>query len=73
MFGGANVIHMGGDPHGDHWIGSANVIMARQLLKSARFHIKAHNVGGTRGRKIVFNTQNGDVLHKRLLRRAGNE
>ena len=70
VFGGGNVIHMGGDPHNDCSIGDANIAIARQLLKSARYQIKAHNVGGNRGCKIAFNTGTGEVLHKHLSRGA---
>ena len=70
MFGGGDVINMGGDPHGDRSIGHANVTMARQLLTAAQLQIKAENVGGRRGRKIVFNTQSGEVLHQLFSRGA---
>ena len=70
MFGGGNVINMGGDPHDDHWIGSANVAIAQKLLQSARFRIIAQNVGGTCGCKILFNTGTGEVLHKHLSHRV---
>lgn len=72
MFGGGNVIDMGGNPHDDHWIGSDNIATAQQLLRVARFHIKAQNVGGTCGCKIMFNTGTGEVLHKHLSHRAPN-
>ena len=72
IFGGGNVIDLGGDPHNDHSIGDANVAKARKLLESARFQIKAQSVGGNRGCKILFNTGNGQVLHK-LLSRGGNK
>jgi chemotaxis protein CheD len=68
MFGGGNVIDLGGDPHDDRSIGDANIALARKLLHSARFHIKGESVGGHRGCKILFNTQSGEVLHKRLAR-----
>jgi chemotaxis protein CheD len=68
MFGGANVIDMGGLAHDDRWIGTSNVTSARQLLEAGRFRIKAQNVGGDCGCKIVFNTRNGEVLHKKLTR-----
>lgn len=66
MFGGANVIHLGGDPQNDRWIGSTNVALARHLLQVAQLPIRAQNVGGNRGCKIVFNTRTGEVLHKHL-------
>lgn len=73
MFGGGNVIDLGGDPHDDRSIGDANIAQARQLLRAARFQIRGENVGGNRGCKILFNTQTGQVLHKRLSREATNK
>lgn len=68
MFGGGNVIDIGGQAHHDRWIGTANVAAARVLLQAARLTIRSENVGGDCGRKIVFNTHNGLVLHKHLAR-----
>lgn len=66
MFGGGNVINLGGDPSGERWIGSANIAAAKRLLAAASLRVKAENIGGERGRKIVFNTHTGEVLHKLL-------
>lgn len=70
LFGGANVI---GESHAvdPHWIGGANVAAARRVLEHADLVIAAENTGGQRGRKILFNTATGEVLHKHL-RRAGS-
>jgi chemotaxis protein CheD len=70
LFGGGNVVDLGGDSHSDRSIGHANIAMARRLLKAARFRIKAQSVGGNRGCKIMFNTQTGEVLHRWLSRGA---
>ncbi len=67
LFGGANVL--GDGHHGDPlWIGGSNVAAARRLLERAAFAIAAENTGGIKGRKILFNTATGDVLHKHLAR-----
>jgi len=68
LFGGGNVVGMGGDFQADRSIGSANVAMARHLLKAAHYHIRAESVGGNSGCKIKFNTQTGEVLHSWLSR-----
>jgi chemotaxis protein CheD len=68
LFGGGDVIALGGEPHHDHSIGQANIILAHLMLSEAGFQINAQNVGGDRGRKIVFNTASGRVLHQRLSR-----
>lgn len=65
LFGGANVI---GEQHSadPHWIGGATLTVARQLLERATLGIAAENTGGQHGRKILFNTVTGEVLHKHL-------
>ncbi len=65
IFGGANVI-VSSAANGRVGIGSTNVHHARMLLLQEGFQIKAANVGGLRGRKIIFNTLTGRVLHKHL-------
>ncbi|MFO1475284.1 MAG: chemotaxis protein CheD [Verrucomicrobiota bacterium] len=67
MFGGANVIALGGEesPEG---IGAANIATARQILASLQLRIVASDVGGSRGRKLFFNTATGDVFHKYLAK-----
>ena len=70
IFGGGNVISPNQGMPSSRWLGNVNVETARSLLEQARFQIKASNVGGRRGRKILFNTQTGEVLHKHLARPA---
>jgi len=66
VFGGANLIaHANGAP-GAHWVGGANLAAVRTLLERARLTVSAENTGGSRGRKILFNTATGEVLHKHL-------
>jgi chemotaxis receptor (MCP) glutamine deamidase CheD len=66
MFGGGNVIHFDEGATEDRWIGTANIHAARELLQAARLTLQAENVGGSVGCKILFNTQDGEVLHKHL-------
>lgn len=65
MFGGANVIGHG-DDRASQGIGSDNVRLARRLIGREGLKIKASNVGGHTGRKILFNTVTGQVFHKHL-------
>jgi chemotaxis receptor (MCP) glutamine deamidase CheD len=58
-----------GEPQ-KHWVGNANVAAARNFLEQAQFSVVAENVGGTRGCKIIFNTQTGEVLHRHLTHDA---
>ena len=66
LFGGASVMHTRESIHAPPWVGQGNVSKARQLLREANLHPKAANVGGHGGRKILFNTATGGVLHKHL-------
>jgi chemotaxis protein CheD len=67
MFGGGNVTPH--DPTKTQYqmlIGSANIQTARQLLAAESLTLKAANVGGILGRKLIFNTETGEVMHKHL-------
>lgn len=66
LFGGGNVINMAEETQSERWIGSVNIRRAREILREAGLCILASNVGGTEGRKIVFNTTSGEVMHKHL-------
>jgi chemotaxis protein CheD len=66
MFGGGNVIHFDETATEDSWIGTANIQTARELLRETPLTLRAENVGGSVGSKILFNTQDGKVLHKHL-------
>jgi chemotaxis protein CheD len=66
LFGGANILQVGGEGQHQQGVGSANVVAARHSLAGFQLKIIAENVGGLRGRKILFNTHTGEVLHKHL-------
>lgn len=66
MFGGANVIGFHEDEAARRWIGTVNTQAARALLEAESMSIKTGCIGGTSGRKIFFNTQTGEVLHRYL-------
>lgn len=65
LFGGGNVIRME-EPMAGKGLGHVNVDVARELLEQETLVVRASNVGGNRGRKIIFNTETGEVLHKHL-------
>lgn len=58
IFGGAAVIR-GGHSQGD--IGQANVAAALEVLRSAGIRVAHQEVGGTRGRRVKFDTQTGAI------------
>jgi len=58
VFGGAAVLRT---PNADIRIGAANVQAALEILGSARIRVVHQEVGGTRGRRIRFNTETGEI------------
>jgi chemotaxis protein CheD len=63
LFGGASVL--GGTRPGDT-LGEQNVQLARSLLHAAGIPVVAEDTGGTRGRRLVFHTDDGLAFVKRL-------
>ena len=68
LFGGSNIINPAEENQlpRSRFIGSANVKKSEEILKQFGLHIRASNVGGVDGRKILFNTSTGEVMHKFL-------
>ncbi len=66
MFGGSSGLAVRNVDHTTYDIGRRNIAMARKLLQFARLDIKVEDVGGQRGRKLMFNTQTGEVWVKKL-------
>jgi len=68
VYGGAEVLT--GMPANFH-IGSRNVQIAFEILSEFEIPVLFSDVGGTRGRKISFNTSTGEVesnfIHRRIL------
>jgi len=66
MFGGASGIAVHAGESSSYNIGRRNVEMARKLLRFARLEVKGEDVGGSLGRKLMFNTQTGEIWVKKL-------
>jgi chemotaxis protein CheD len=64
LFGGASV--MSEFKHNKTSLGGRNVEIAHQILARYRIPIISADVGGNRGRKIVFHTDDGTVWVKQL-------
>ena len=71
MFGGAFILSQfreadaaGATP--GQPLGLRNVAAARRLLVEAGIPILAEDIGGRRGRKVVFNTESGEAWVKTL-------
>jgi len=70
IFGGARMFDSISGAKGVLQIGSENVKSAREVLASYSIPIVAEDVGGTRGRTIIFDLNDGSVL---LRDAKGNE
>jgi len=64
VFGGACILQ--GFQQGSSELGQKNVDLARALLQAERIPIAGEDVGGPRGRKLIFSTDSGEALVKRL-------
>ena len=64
LFGGASILPQLAS--GPRALGARNVIVARELLEENEVRIVAEDVGGTRGRRVIFRTEDGAVWLKRL-------
>lgn len=62
LFGGAAMLSMSAK----QTIGRQNIATALSVIKRCRLDLTAHQVGGRRGRKIIFNTYTGEVTLKRI-------
>ncbi|HNS22986.1 MAG TPA: chemotaxis protein CheD [Sedimentisphaerales bacterium] len=58
ILGGAAVLKTA---HEDGRIGQGNVAAALEVLHAAHIRVAGREVGGTRGRRIRFNTQTGEI------------
>ena len=64
LFGGANVVEAFRDQ--ENHLGSQNVRIARELLAAEKIPVIGEDVGGQRGRKLVFLTDDGSAWIKEL-------
>ncbi len=63
LFGGGCILPA---PERQEQIGTQNVQVARERLREAGIPIVAEDVGGGRGRKLVFQTESGNALVRKL-------
>jgi len=67
VFGGAAVLQGNSGLMG---VGDRNIIIAEDMLADERIPIVAKDVGGTLGRKIIFNTETSEILLKKIKPQA---
>lgn len=65
IFGGANQLE---HQNSIFFIGERNIQITEYLLKNHQIPISARSLGGTQGRKILFNTFTGEVLMKYIIK-----
>ncbi|MCK5279764.1 MAG: chemotaxis protein CheD [Cyclobacteriaceae bacterium] len=63
VFGGAGILNYPNDHYG---IGKKNIEVAKMFLRESGIPIVNSDVAGNQGRKIMFNTDSGDVYLKRI-------
>ena len=68
VFGGGAVLEVSNSSFN---IGERNIQAAKDILAAHRIPIEAESTGGTNGRKIIFNTLTGEVVH-RLIKNGSN-
>jgi chemotaxis protein CheD len=66
LFGGARMLAPITGTQNFRPIGNLNIKMARQLIDDEKLQLKASEVGGEYGRKILFHTHTGDVFLQRI-------
>jgi len=67
-FGGADMFSRDLNKREAVSVGKQNLTIAQQVLASEGLSLKIADVGGIRGRKILFYTDTGDVFLKRLTK-----
>ena len=63
LFGGANLVNLSMN------VGERNADIAKKILEQEGIKIIAESIGGTQGRKILFDTSNGSV-HMRYIKQT---
>ncbi|MGN7613094.1 chemotaxis protein CheD [Magnetococcales bacterium HHB-1] len=66
LFGGSNLFHHENPYHEGRSVGQQNISTAMAILETTGIRLTAQDVGTSRGRKIFFNTETGEVLVKRM-------
>jgi chemotaxis protein CheD len=68
VFGGAAIMQ---NASGLLNVGERNIMIAEDLLAEEKIMITGSDVGGNLGRKIIFNTETGAVLVKKVQKSTG--
>jgi len=68
LFGGSDVLPVGGGARGPATVGRQNCEVAVDVVAAEGFQLAASSLGGTRGRHIQFDTLTGEVRLRWLSR-----
>lgn len=68
LFGGADMFDSLSLERRGKTVGWQNVLVAKEELQRHGVRLTAQDIGGEQGRRLVFNTQSGEVYLKRLRR-----
>ncbi len=68
LFGGAKMMSGGQTLDKSLAVGDQNVNVARKVLANCRLKLKSTETGGTAGRKILFNTNTGEITCQLISR-----
>ncbi len=66
LYGGASMFNLKSDKFSCLNIGQNNYIQVKQILDQLMIPITAEDVGGSSGRKIIFNCQTGEIASIKL-------
>ena len=68
LFGGSDVLPVVEAGKQRATVGQQNIEAAMRVIERERLNLAASDLGGVRGRKILFRTHTGEILLKRLHR-----
>ncbi len=63
IFGGSSLLQ---NSSGLLVVGERNIMLAEELLKEEKIPIVSRDVGGSFGRKLMFSTESGEVLVRKI-------
>lgn len=66
LFGGADMFNRVDTAARNFTVGWQNILTARRYLEQSGINLKASDIGGLQGRKLIFNSDTGIVLVKRM-------
>jgi chemotaxis protein CheD len=66
LFGGAEIFRPSETGSSAITVGQQNILRATQIIKQEGLNLVASDVGGTRGRKLLYHSHTGKIYLKRL-------